>query len=562
MRPVTPFRSAATALLAVSIALAACTSAAPSASPSSPPASEAPASPSPSPTPVPVDPTQAPAPTPPPPAGGVPLDSMIYGEMGVLLEMSSDCGLCGPEHWLFELPRFRLYADGLAIYRAQGERAWTAPYHYTRLADDDVADLLRHALDEGGLRGAKPRYRGDSDDAGSTRFVIHGWPVDEDVNLDVIVEPVLGGGTSDVYGDPITDLPRREQLAAFADVLASFDEWVAERGLVRTSYDPKWYAAAIAEAFPGTGGTPWLLDELAPGAFAPAGWGPALARVTAEEAEQAMIGPGGGARHELNLGDGRIGTLLIRPVLPGDDRPGAFGVRPNTLAITMEPDLRIRSLPEISEASVKYEPLLDKGDGLYVIDGPVDASGYRWYHVHAPRAGLTGWVAAGSKSREPWIEPAIVECTLGASPQDIIDEVGYDLMHLACYSGVELGGTYRLAPYAVPNEHELTCPDEEYVDEPQWLNTPLSCFYDFGPEEADTGAYDLPAGGVLHPSLASLPDELLASSPDGLLVEVRGELDHPDARGCTAHGGDAAWAAEVRLRCRTTFVITELRPAD
>ena len=32
-----------------------------------------------------------------------------------------------------------------------------------------------------------------------------------------------------------------------------------------------------------------------------------------------------------------------------------------------------------------------------------------------------------------------------------MDKVGYDLMHLACYSGAEYSGTYRLAPYK-PNQ--------------------------------------------------------------------------------------------------------------
>ena len=114
----------------------------------------------------------------------------------------------------------------------------------------------------------------------------------------------------------------------------------------------------------------------------------------------------------------------------------------------------------------------------------------------------------------------------------------------------------------IPTPHELTCPDEEYVDEPEWLNTQLSCFSDFGPEAADTGSYKLPARGVLHPSLAEVPGELLASSPGGLRVEVRGQLDHPDSRGCTSHWSDPGGAARVQLRCRTTFVITELRAAD
>ena len=144
----------------------------------------------------------------------------------------------------------------------------------------------------------------------------------------------------------------------------------------------------------------------------------------------------------------------------------------------------------------------------------------------------------------------------------LTDPQGRNLLHLACYSGVEFIGTFWLAPFSVPNEHELTCPDEEYIGEPEWLNTPLSCFYQFGPEHAHTGGYDLPAGGVLHPSLADVPAELLESLPEGLLVRATGQLDHPDTRGCTPNGADPGLVGRVQLICRATFVITELRPAE
>ena len=177
MRPVNLFRSKAPIVLTVSLAIAACTSAAPSLAPASAPVTEAPVSPRPSPTAMAARPT----PTPTPLVGNdqSPVSPAAYAEMPVVLEMRSDCGLCGPEGWLLALPRFRLYSDGLAIYRAEGEPS-TAPYRFVRLGEDDAQELLRHALDDGGLRGAAPHYEGDADDAGSTRFVLHGWPVDED----------------------------------------------------------------------------------------------------------------------------------------------------------------------------------------------------------------------------------------------------------------------------------------------------------------------------------------------------------------------------------------------
>ena len=561
MRPVTLFRSPATALLAVSLALSACTSATPSASPTYSPASEAPASPNPSPTPVPTDASPAPRAPAAPSVSEPSVPAGAYTDMPISLEMTVGCGICGTDYWMYQVPVFRLYADGLAVYRTAGDNRATAPYRFVQLGEPDLEELIRYALDDGGLQGAEPHYRGDADDAPVTAFALHASWIAEGADVDVHIEPVFGDGSTDANGDPITDRSRRRQLAELEDLLSNFEGWVTRHGLVSTLYEPEWYTAAIGDAFPGTGGTPWPQELPSPDTFAPA-FGLAIARITSEHAEQARSAPGGGILRELDLGDGRIGTLLIRPVLPGDDRPGAFGIRPDTVAITVEPDLRIRSLPEVSDASARYEPLLDRGDALYVIDGPVAGSGYSWYQVRAPRTGLTGWVAAGSKTGEAWMAPVPLRCTLGASPDEIVNEVGYDLMHLACYSGVEFGGTYRLAHDKQPLEYEVTCSDLEWIMKPAWLNTALLCAYDFGPEQADTGSADLPAGGVLHPSLADVPDQLLESSPDGLLVEVRGRLDHPDTRGCTPNGADPGLVGQVQLMCRATFVITELRPAE
>ena len=260
------------------------------------------------------------------------------------------------------------------------------------------------------------------------------------------------------------------------------------------------------------------------------------------------------------VSDNRVATILARPLLPGDDRPGAFGLRRDTVAVTTEPGLRVRSLPEVSDASVKHEPLLDRNDALYIIDGPIAGTGYQWYEVYAPRTGLSGFVAAASKERQDWIVPAPLPCTLGASPFEVVDKIGYDLMHLACYSGVEMGGTYVLKRFS---DDGLHCPDTfQYVTEPDWLDLPLACQFEFGPEEADTGGYDLPAGGVLHPSVADVPARLLKASPEGLMIEVSGAIDHPDSRSCVPLGDVVPDLRMIQLKCRGTFVITELRPAD
>ena len=401
-----------------------------------------------------------------------------YRDMPISLEMTAGCGLCGPTGWLFELPRFRLYADGMAVFRSVGDPT-TAPYRFVQLGDKDFEDLLAFALDEGGLRGAEPRYPGTADDAGSIRLALHAVFIDEAANVDVELEPVSENASTDVNGDPIQDLPRRERLEALAATLGDFDAWLATRGDASQTFVPEAYTAAILEQHRGEGDAPWPWSDVAPDDFGSDGAGVSFARISPAQAAAAGVGLGGGELSAVPFADGLAGTLLIRPLLPGDDRPGMFGLRPDTVAIAVEPDLRVRSLPEVSEASTMLSPLLRNGDALYVIGGPVPGSGYDWYEVHAPRADLTGWVAAAAKTGEDWIRPVSLGCTMGASPNPIVDAIGHELMHLACYRDVELNGIRFLGR---PEGDGIRCPDTfEWLLEPEWLDMQLICGYEFRP---------------------------------------------------------------------------------
>lgn len=484
----------------------------------------------------------------------IPNDS--YLDMPISLEMTVDCGLCAAAGLLARQPRFRLYADGTAVFREGDE---TSPYRYVQLGDDDFETLLHYALDEGGLRGAEPTYPGDADDIGGFRFSLHAIFIDDAADVDVEIHPLVGGGDVDTHGDPIQDRPRRGKLLEFADVLGNFDQWLIARGETSQPYIPESFRAAIVDPASRDSLGPWPWDDIPSTAFAAAGSGVSLARISSAQAVEAGASLGGVLLEDRSLGDGKVATVLIQPVLPGEDRPGAFGLRPDTVAIVVSDDLRVRSLPEVSDASAKLTPLLGTGDALYVIDGPVAGSGYNWYEVHAPQTGLTGWVAAADKAGEDWIRPVPLACTLGASPEAIIDALGYELMHIACFKGVEMGGVRFLGR---PEDDGLRCPDvQEWWFAPDWLNVGLACSYEFRPEEFDTGSYDLVTGGVLHPSLAGVPEELLADNPNGLLIEVVGSIDHPESRNCRAVGDNTPSPALVRLYCRYVFVITEIRPA-
>ena len=490
---------------------------------------------------------------------GEPMSGQSYVDMPITLEMSADCGLCGPAYWLWELPRFRLYADGTAVFRGVGDPA-TAPYRFVQLGDKDFEDLLAFALDDGGLRGAEPRYPGNADDAGSIRLALHAVFFDEAANVDVEIEPILGSSSTDRFGNSIEDLPRRKRLQTLAATLGDFDAWLATRGESSQPFNPEAYTAAILEQHRGEGDAPWPWSDVMLADFASAGTGVSLARISPTQAAAAGVGPGGAELAIVPIGNGRAGTLLIRPLLPGDDRPGVFGLRPDTVAIAVEPDLRVRSLPEVSDASARLSPLLRDGDALYVIGGPVAGSGYDWYEIHAPRAGITGWVAAAAKTGEDWISPVGLGCTMGASPDPIVNAIGYELMYLACYREVELSGIRYLGR---PAGDAIRCPDTfDWLVEPEWLDMQLICGYEFRQEEADSGSADLISAGVLHPSIADVPVALLDAQKGGLLVDVAGRLDHPDSRKCTAAGSSAPSPALVRLLCRMRFVITSMRPAQ
>jgi hypothetical protein len=78
---------------------------------------------------------------------------------------------------------------------------------------------------------------------------------------------------------------------------------------------------------------------------------------------------------------------------------------PGSIVEVVVPDLRVRTAPTVDNSlSVKLDPLLGVGVRLKVIEGPVDADDYHWYHVQALDLPHNGWVAAADHDGEPWID--------------------------------------------------------------------------------------------------------------------------------------------------------------
>ena len=290
----------------------------------------------------------------------------------------------------------------------------------------------------------------------------------------------------------------------------------------------------------------------------------ALARLTPAQAGDSGIGPGGGSLGVRSVGDGRIATILVRPLLPGDDRPGAFGLATGQRrshgragAPRPEPAGGFGSVGQVtSPCSIAAMPctssmVLSKAPGTTgtrcTLRGPDTPDGL----LLPQRPGRTG------SSRRPC--PA----RSGRARTRSWAKLPYELMHLACFSGVEFSGTYRLAPYE-QGEFELTCPDDwSGSSSPNGSMRRCHAHTSSGrkrPTPADMtcrpAGSSIPRSPRCHPASSNpRPRASSSRSQDNSTTRIPAVVRVTLAT--TRRSG-----AFVRLMCRTTFVITEMRPAD
>ncbi len=235
-----------------------------------------------------------------------------------------------------------------------------------------------------------------------------------------------------------------------------------------------------------------------------------------------------------------------------------------SVAEVVTDDLRVRSAPGASDPSTRLEPLLTRGTKLYVVDGPVGASGYAWYEVLTFDLDLTplgddidqvqvedGWVASRDKSGEPWLLAADPHCP--PTPTSVDDLVAIDgVTALACFGGKPLTVSARILD--CESSPELS---EEYcgVDtggeayEPTWFDGKSKFLI---PED---GAFDRDSIMTLHADpLQTYPDPL----PYGVPVTVTGMFGHPAASACTVYHYFKNDTPSVH--CRQVFAVTAVTP--
>jgi hypothetical protein len=210
--------------------------------------------------------------------------------------------------------------------------------------------------------------------------------------------------------------------------------------------------------------------------------------------------------------------------------------------------LRVRSEPRISDDSEKLVPLLPPGSKLYVLEGPVSASGYSWYEVVplTSRDLPTGWVASADRNGEPWIAAADFACP----------PVPTDLRSLAALpSGVGLACFPRVPITVQARLISCNCDVDGAWYTPWWF------FLGSG----SPGLLVEPAVTAVPPDFEDWfvlnldptgehPDQL----PVGQIVEVTGIFDHPAASGCTRTEMDGDPVSSSG--CRLEFAVTDLRP--
>ena len=238
--------------------------------------------------------------------------------------------------------------------------------------------------------------------------------------------------------------------------------------------------------------------------------------------------------------------------------------RPDGFIYVVTDGLRVRSKPEVSTSSKRYEPLLWRGALAWVVDGPVRGSGYDWYliipmgeadlQVH-PDPPPGGWVAAASKSGEPWIADWGVSCR---TPFDAVSDFDYPpqgAVGLSCFGG----RTLRFAAMATRWDIPCLGVGDARV-EPAWLRS-CGSRYVLDP----VGGFPPFERAPLYISVA--PEAEIDISPSTATgrwtrVQVTGHYDDPRARTCSGPveaGAVKHDALDQPVRgCRTRLVVTRL----
>jgi hypothetical protein len=252
------------------------------------------------------------------------------------------------------------------------------------------------------------------------------------------------------------------------------------------------------------------------------------------------------------------------PVDPGAGGGSSAPFSPDAIVEVVSGNLRVRSEPRVTTDSKMLEPLLQPGDRLFVIEGPVTANDYDWYHVipiganpdRSEFALPSGWVARGDHDGSPWVAASAPRCP--AAPVEIAAlRVMHPLEAVACF------GDQKLSLRAVVQGFGpvTSCDDSSGFDTPcpsgpEWLAGVAGWSAVVGD---DFDGVDVPSFAhrlTIDPSGTVRPADL----PDGRVVVLEGAFDNARATDCRAGEATANQVAttdaEAVLHCRSWFVVS------
>ena len=245
------------------------------------------------------------------------------GATDIVLRYEEGGGFIMPAFTAAAVPHFTLYGDGTVIFRnpmlepppAEGSVFKMNPLRTAKLSEEQIQDLLKLALIEGGLGAARPEYHNDMvADAGTAIFTIEAGGLKKTVSV-----YALG-----LEQEGMIDGPARAGFKKLADRLTDFDQG----GSIETDiYQPPAYRGVLFEA-PGIEAADirnWPWPDLTPADFTPDADpnGNQFPHRKLTIAEVDLLGitdyQGGLQNVVLKDPEGKAYTFSLRPLLPGEE---------------------------------------------------------------------------------------------------------------------------------------------------------------------------------------------------------------------------------------------------
>ncbi|MGH2357592.1 MAG: hypothetical protein ACRDGJ_06210 [Candidatus Limnocylindria bacterium] len=225
----------------------------------------------------------------------------------------------------------------------------------------------------------------------------------------------------------------------------------------------------------------------------------------------------------------------------------------DTIGEVLVTDLVVRSAPGVGADSEILEGRLTLGDTVYVIEGPVQASGYAWFLVaeiaELREAPSLGWIAQASREGEPWVRRTEPPCPDEISVEALASVA--ESLRLFCFGGQELTLDGEIQPFCGQTD--------PVIQDPSWLGN-YGCAFS-APDRPDAVS-DWPAISVHFD-----PQRMGGGPPFTGPAQIVGRHDAPVAQAChyseSSQGVANLTELDQRMlvfRCRASFVVESATP--